>query len=426
MSQDALEQKQILHESDTRGAVERPPSGWGPALWIASGMYIAADLRNHEPLRTMIASETVKTVIVGVAVIAVFVVYLALRAYEFRIWRRRRPPRTVESALNVALACDPYQKNLCDAELSGQDLRNINLAGARCLRIRLEGANLAGSRLANCDLRGASLRRVNFSGCDLAHSDLRGADLCGADFTGANLQHSNFHEARVGDAGFANAIFGGTLLIRIDLSQARDLDTVRHQSPSTLGLDTFYQSRPALSDLFLRGIGVDDGLLQRVHSMKAVPESHALCLISYAGADQKFAERLHEDLRNRGIRCWFAPKDMPVGERIRARLEKSLRECDKVVLVLSRNSLTGEWVEHEVQTILERERAEGSRSLLLPLALDDAFLNSEAPWALALRRSRRIADFAGWKQPDHYQMSLREMLRELAHETPAAATAEVS
>src|SRR5256885_1946966 len=96
-------------ESDTglNSCTKRPPLGWGPALWAASGMYIAMDLRNHEPLRTMITSDAVKAIVVGFAVLAVFVVYMALREAEFRSWKRKRAPRTPEAALDIAVSSDP-------------------------------------------------------------------------------------------------------------------------------------------------------------------------------------------------------------------------------------------------------------------------------------------------------------------------------
>jgi hypothetical protein len=34
------------------------------------------------------------------------------------------------------------------------------------------------------------------------------------------------------------------------------------------------------------------------------------CFISYSTKDQEFAERLHADLQNKGVRCWFAPHDL--------------------------------------------------------------------------------------------------------------------
>jgi hypothetical protein len=31
---------------------------------------------------------------------------------------------------------------------------------------------------------------------------------------------------------------------------------------------------------------------------------------TYLAKDQEFAERLHADLQNKGVRCWFAPHDL--------------------------------------------------------------------------------------------------------------------
>jgi len=39
------------------------------------------------------------------------------------------------------------------------------------------------------------------------------------------------------------------------------------------------------------------------------------CFISYSTKDQVFAERLHADLQNKGVRCWFAPHDLPIGAK---------------------------------------------------------------------------------------------------------------
>src|SRR5215207_600034 len=36
------------------------------------------------------------------------------------------------------------------------------------------------------------------------------------------------------------------------------------------------------------------------------------CFISYSSKDQDFAERLHVDLQNNGVRCWFAPEDLKI------------------------------------------------------------------------------------------------------------------
>jgi hypothetical protein len=35
--------------------------------------------------------------------------------------------------------------------------------------------------------------------------------------------------------------------------------------------------------------------------------------------------RLHADLQGRGMRCWFAPKDLKVGDRLRETIDTAMR-----------------------------------------------------------------------------------------------------
>ena len=91
------------------------------------------------------------------------------------------------------------------ADLSGQDLRNINLVKAVLTEANLSDANLQNSRFARAKfrgacLRGANLRRAGLHGTDLMNADLREAELGGteldyADPIGTNLKDSNFYEA---------------------------------------------------------------------------------------------------------------------------------------------------------------------------------------------------------------------------------------
>ncbi len=40
------------------------------------------------------------------------------------------------------------------------------------------------------------------------------------------------------------------------------------------------------------------------------------CFISYSGKDESFVRRLRADLLDKGVSCWFAPHDMPIGAKI--------------------------------------------------------------------------------------------------------------
>ena len=41
------------------------------------------------------------------------------------------------------------------------------------------------------------------------------------------------------------------------------------------------------------------------------------CFISGSSKDQPFADRLDADLKQKGVRCWFAPEDPKISKRIR-------------------------------------------------------------------------------------------------------------
>src|ERR1700687_3129063 len=66
---------------------------------------------------------------------------------------------------------------------------------------------------------------------------------------------------------------------------------------------------------FLRGVGLPDRLIDYLPSLFDQAIQHYSCFISYSTKDQDFADRLHADLQNKGVRCWFAPHDLPIGRK---------------------------------------------------------------------------------------------------------------
>jgi TIR domain len=64
----------------------------------------------------------------------------------------------------------------------------------------------------------------------------------------------------------------------------------------------------------------------------------------------------HADLQNKGVRCWFAPHDLPIGAKILDGIDEAIRLRDKVLLILSEHSIKSDWVEDEVTTAFEEER----------------------------------------------------------------------
>jgi hypothetical protein len=136
------------------------------------------------------------------------------------------------------------------------------------------------------------------------------------------------------------------------------------------------------------------------------------CFISYSSKDQEFAERLYADLQNKRVRCWFAPEDLKIGDRLRPAFDEAIRVHDKLMVLLSESSVSSPWVEKEVETAFEKERRE-KRTVLFPIRLDEAVMETGEAWAADIRRTRHIGDFRDWKNHDSYKKAFERLLRDL-------------
>jgi hypothetical protein len=217
--------------------------------------------------------------------------------------------------------------------------------------------------------------------------------------------------AQLEGADFNEALFFETKIPDLDLSTCKNLDTIRHDGPSIIGIRTLQRSGP-LPLAFLRGVGLPDKLIDYLPSLLGQAIQHYSCFISYSSKDDKFARRLHADLQDKGVRCWFAPHDVKIGAKILDTVDEAIRLRNKVVLILSRASVASEWVEIEVKKALAEERQRHT-VVLFPVRLDDAVLRTKEAWATLLRDDRNIGDFRRWKDHDAYQKALERVLRDL-------------
>ena len=136
------------------------------------------------------------------------------------------------------------------------------------------------------------------------------------------------------------------------------------------------------------------------------------CFISYNSNDQDFAQKLHDDLQNNGVRCWFAPEDMKIGDQIRPTIDRQIQLRDKLLVILSENSVQSEWVGDEVEAAIEEEK-ESDRLVLFPIRLDDAVLNMREDWTAKIKRRRHIGDFSNWKDESAYRKAFERLLGDL-------------
>jgi hypothetical protein len=157
----------------------------------------------------------------------------------------------------------------------------------------------------------------------------------------------------------------GTIFSLTKLTSAVGLETCIHSGPSIIDFKTL-EASPSLPLAFLRGVGLPDTVIDYLPSLTCQPFQFYTCFISYSHRDEEFAQRLHADLQNKGVRCWFSPHDLPIGGKILDEIDAAIRLREKVILILSENSIKSEWVEDEVSTAFEEERRRG-RSVLFPV-----------------------------------------------------------
>lgn len=286
-----------------------------------------------------------------------------------------------------------------------------DLKGAYLRRARLEGVNLSKTLLFETNLRRAVLRRANLRYAQLGGADLSGADLHNASLRKASLNGANLSRADLRSADLTGATLGYTVFGNVDLSRTKGLESVSHTSPSTLGVDTLYLSGGKIPEVFLLGCGLPESMITLAKSLVGKPNRYYSAFISYAHADAHFAQLLHEHLQKNGVRVWFAPEDLKIGDAIEDAIDQAIRVHDKLILVLSKDSIGRAWVRHEYTRAVEKEKQE-KRIVLFPLRLDDAVFESTEQWAYDIRK-RHMGDFRNWTNPLLYQNAINRLLRDL-------------
>ena len=293
------------------------------------------------------------------------------------------------------------------ADFSGTDVQGADLSGADFTLAKFGGADLSGA-----NFRKANLLYADFQNARLTRADLRDARLEEADLTGANLTEAQLAGANLVQAVLAETVFGRTIL-----TEARGLSECRHSGPSIIDFHTLQTSGP-LPLAFLRGVGLPDSVIDDLPALRHAGEFYS-CFISYSSKDEIFAKRLHNDLQDKGVRCWFAPRDMSIGDKIVDAVDKAIRQQDKVLLILSEGAIASNWVADEVTRALEEERTR-KQLIILPVRIDDAVMRSSLAWASLLRDQRNIGDFTR-KDRDSYDSSLDRLLRDLRMKHPRGA-----
>ena len=307
--------------------------------------------------------------------------------------------------------------DLSETNLSGANLSEADLNGACFYLSDLIRANLNNASLNSADFRHAHLNEATLYDTDLTHSIFIDASLGGADLRGADLRYTNLSRTYLNNANLTGTHCFGTIFADVNLGETIGLDGIKHLGPSTIGIDTLYNSKGNIPEVFLRGCGVPDTFIEYAHSLTSKAIEFYSCFISHSTADKAFADRLHADLQAKGVRCWYAPHDMKGGKKIHDQIGDAIRQHEKLLLILSESSINSEWVKQEITKAKKREDTEGKR-VLFPISLIDFGKIEE--WEFPDSKGRDLAEeirlyyipsFVGWdKDNEAYTTEFGKLL----------------
>ena len=335
-----------------------------------------------------------------------------------------------------------YRANLAQADLTkallnGANLRGANLSAADLTDADLDRAVLSDANLTGAKLNGANLSRVNLAGADLTDADLTGANLNGASlvrtnltnarFDGADLYESVLNSAVLTGANFTNGIVGYTVFQNCDLSEVLGLDQMRHDAPSTIGVDTLCRSAGQIPRGFLRDAGVSVQVCDFQESLKDAVAESGDCFISCSAGDMGYARQLQYDLRDQGVRCWLFPEDARGNALVerhstsdQEEVERWVRTYDKLMVVFTEQGMDSETVRNDITRAQELQQSSDRWTLFL-VAPDTAISQSRNRQARNLSASQIVFNLAeGASDSADYKNEIANLAGHLRQTEPAA------
>ena len=113
--------------------------------------------------------------------------------------------------------------------------------------------------------------------------------------------------------------------------------------------------------------------------------------ISYSSKNSAAAQAICHQLEDNNIKCWMAPRDIPVGAKYASVITQAIKECKAVVLVFSEYSAISPWVESEINIAFSNRRP------IVPYKIDTTPLENYDEFYLMLNNRHWIEAYPDFK-----------------------------
>ncbi|HEX8875302.1 MAG TPA: toll/interleukin-1 receptor domain-containing protein [Phycisphaerales bacterium] len=310
-------------------------------------------------------------------------------------------------------AIDLFEADASNADFSRADLRGAVFHSTRLDGVNFEGANLIGAMFQNCSLAGTNFSNAISENLSMTACILEDAVLANATFLGALFRRCRFIGSQ-----FRRVVLGETVFVLCDFERVDDLGEALHLAPSsfdTVSLNSVAAFAPAA---FFQGCGIPLEAVDATQSRSSNsgPIRHHSCFISHSSRDDEFARALHRALTKRKLHCWYAPEDLKPGFKLFDQVDAAIHLYDRLLVVLSENSMNSDWVRTEIARARRRERTE-KRQVLFPIAIVP--FESLRNWVLvdadsgqdlaAAIREYFVPDFSNWRDQHAFAAAVEKI-----------------
>jgi hypothetical protein len=144
------------------------------------------------------------------------------------------------------------------------------------------------------------------------------------------------------------------------------------------------------------------------------------CFVSHSSRDEPFVSKLVARLRSSGVRVWYAPDDLLAGQKLHEEIQLAIKQFDRLILVLSQDSMLSPWVQTEIREARRREIVDQAR-VLFPISLVPydglrawELFDTDSGQDLAVEiREYFIPDFSDWEDEESFAAGVKALLQAL-------------
>jgi len=302
------------------------------------------------------------------------------------------------------------------SDLVNADFCNAIITHTTFFDANLKYASFSKAHLSNVNFIKCNLRNVAFHDVKMNGGQIFVSELDGANFSNAELDSVILSGLDSSKADFTNMIFHLPAIIGCRLENTKNLRTVKFRKEGTVDLitlaDPFRTSGKISEDLkiFFINLGVPSELIDYFPQL-AVEAKFYRCFLCHGQPDEAFASRLVDDLRERGIQCWFYPIDSTIGESSWREITKKRRESDKMIVLCSCKSLIRDRVLKEIE-----EQIDEDPEKIIPISLDNVWKEKGFPVKRGDRDLKPFLlerNYADFNDESRYYESLNKLKKAL-------------